>query len=376
MVDFNTNNTTSISAETTTMKYDDRRAELQAFDDTKTGVKGLIDAGITKVPQMFIRPLEQRIDNSDTNDDKRLDIPVIDLADVIDDVKRKVIIDRVRQASETIGFFQVVNHGIPSEVMDEIVEGVRKFHAQEGEERKKYYTREKTRRFVYYSNFDLFQAPFTNWRDTLICMMAPNPPNPQDFPEMLREIQIEYSKHVMKLGSLLFELLSEALGLKPSYLNEIGCCEGLTIIGNYYPPCPEPELTLGIARHCDNDFLTVLRQDDYISGLQVLHQNHWFDVPPVPGALLINIGDLLQASLYFHGLTEHRVLANKEGPRVTVAGFFSTHLQPSTRVFGPIKELVTDQNPPLYRATTVKDFVMAFHAKGATAVSSLAYLRL
>ncbi|EXB45459.1 1-aminocyclopropane-1-carboxylate oxidase-1-like protein [Morus notabilis] len=51
---------------------------------------------------------------------------------------------------------------------------------------------------------------------------------------------------------------------------------------------------MGISNHSDNDFLTVLLQD-HIGGLQVLHDNQWYDVPPVPGALVVNIGDLLQA---------------------------------------------------------------------------------
>lgn len=99
----------------------------------------------------------------------------------------------------------------------------------------------------------------------------------------------------MKLGTTLFELLSEALGLNPNHLKDMGCAEGLIALCHYYPACPEPELTIGTTKHSDNDFLTVLLQD-HIGGLQVLYQDKWIDITPVPGALVVNVGDLLQAS--------------------------------------------------------------------------------
>lgn len=108
---------------------------------------------------------------------------------------------------------------------------------------------------------------------------------------------MEYSKQVRRVGFLLFELLSEALGLNPNHLNGMDCAEGLAILGHYYPACPQPELTLGSTEHEDADFITVLLQD-HIGGLQVLHQNKWIDIAPEPGALVVNIGDLLQASIY------------------------------------------------------------------------------
>jgi len=106
---------------------------------------------------------------------------------------------------------------------------------------------------------------------------------------------LEYSKQAMSLGEFLFELLSEALGLNPNHLKEIDCSKGLRMLCHYYPPCPEPDLTLGASKHSDSSFLTVLLPDQ-IEGLQVLREGYWFDVPPVPGALIINVGDLLQAS--------------------------------------------------------------------------------
>lgn len=57
-----------------------------------------------------------------------------------------------------------------------------------------------------------------------------------------------YSQYAQKLGVILFELLSEALQLKPNHLIGLDCAKGHLIVGNYYPPCPEPELTMGHAK--------------------------------------------------------------------------------------------------------------------------------
>lgn len=74
---------------------------------------------------------------------------------------------------------------------------------------------------------------------------------------------------------------------------DMTCLEKRNMAGQYYPCCPQPDLTIGIASHTDLGAITVLLQDQ-IGGLQVKHGDEWVDVKPIPGALIVNIGDLLQ----------------------------------------------------------------------------------
>jgi len=69
---------------------------------------------------------------------------------------------------------------------------------------------------------------------------------------------------------------------------------------------------------------------------------------------------------------EHRVVSNHVGPRISVACFFCPSAEASSKPFGPIKELLSEQNPPKYRETTFADYEAYFVAKGLDGTSALA----
>ncbi|KAF5207434.1 1-aminocyclopropane-1-carboxylate oxidase-like protein [Thalictrum thalictroides] len=73
---------------------------------------------------------------------------------------------------------------------------------------------------------------------------------------------------------------------------------------------------------------------------------------------------------------EHRVIANKEGPRMSVACFFSTLLKESARKYGPIKEILSEENPPIYKEFTIRDYITNYNAKGFDGNASLTNFKL
>ncbi|TXG57522.1 hypothetical protein EZV62_015351 [Acer yangbiense] len=314
--------------------------DLKAFDDQETtvGVKGLVDSKLTKIPQKFIHDdhNQQLSSGDDDHDQSKFSIPIIDLDH--ENSSRTEIIKQLKDACEKWGFFQVVNHGIPISILDEMIDGIRRFHEQDTEAKKKFFTPDNKshQKVSYNTNFDVHKAKAANWRDSLSCVMAPIPPHLDELPEICRDTIIEYTKRTMELSMNLFGLLSDALGLDTNHLKNMGCAEGLYFLGHYYPPCPEPELTMGTSSHTDSSFLTVLLQD-HIGGLQVLHQNHWVHVTPIHG-----------------------------------------DFQPenSRKLFGPIEELLSEENQQIYKETTMKEFLYQKYSLGLGGISALEHFKM
>ncbi|XP_074281795.1 deacetoxyvindoline 4-hydroxylase-like [Silene latifolia] len=338
-----------------------REKELKAFDETKTGVKGVVDSGLKTVPRMFIRP-EDELSKEHEIPCVNLQVPVISLQGIESnkDVRDKIV-KQVLYASEKWGFFQVVDHGIPFEVLEKMLQGIRLFHEQDGDAKKMLYCRDIVKSVMFDSNYDLYKSRAANWRDTLAIMKPYNGfLDPYEIPEVCRDVITDYIDEVLKLSDILLELLSMALGLKPSYLKEeMGCNKGWVLSNHYYPPCPAPELTLGTSKHSDPSFLTILLQDR-VGGLQVLHDNQWVNVQPNPNAFVVNVGDILQIisndkfkSVY------HRVTTNLVGPRISSA-LFLKGVESTEKLYGPIKELVSEDNPPVYKEFNLLDFYTYF----------------
>ncbi|KAJ7979894.1 1-aminocyclopropane-1-carboxylate oxidase-like 1 [Quillaja saponaria] len=350
----------------------DRVKELKAFDDTKAGVKGLVDDGIVKIPKIFICPPDELADNQKVPCNRNLQVPVIDLGGIRGDQHKKIV-DEVRIASESWGFFQVLNHGIPVSVLEDMIKGVREFHEQDSEVKKDFYTRDKSRKFRFHSNRDLYQSKAAKWRDTLTINIPSVNIEPEDLPAVCRVAAIDYINHIGKLGETLSELLSEALDLNPDHLRAMGCTKEKTFVCNYYPACPEPELTLGISKHSDPAFLTILLQNQ-IGGLQVLHDNHWVDVHPISGALVVNTADILQilSNDKFRSV-QHRALANQVGPRISVACFFNGQ---ATGFYGPLKELISEENTPRYKDFLLSEFLGKFFSQGLDDKPVLEYFKV
>lgn len=110
----------------------------------------------------------------------------------------------------------------------------------------------------------------------------------------------EYSTEVVRLGGVLLKIMSLNLGLREDFFEDafggenIGACLRV----NFYPKCPQPDLTLGLSPHSDPGGMTLLLPDKDVPGLQVRRDDGWLTVKPAPYAFIVNIGDQIQVPNY------------------------------------------------------------------------------
>ena len=99
------------------------------------GVKGLVDSGISKVPERYIQPPCERISKPDGY--QVYEHLPIDLSKLDGPEHDKVVRD-IASAAETLGFFQVVNHGLPLDLLESLKEAAHKFFDQPAEKKAVY----------------------------------------------------------------------------------------------------------------------------------------------------------------------------------------------------------------------------------------------
>ncbi|XP_049405573.1 feruloyl CoA ortho-hydroxylase F6H1-3-like [Solanum stenotomum] len=323
------------------------------------GVKGLCDIGIQALPKQYIQPLEERITTSIviTNDS----IPIIDASNW-DDPK---VADQICEAAQNWGFFQVINHGVPIEVLDNIKETSHRFFNLSTKEKKKYTKENSVSSNVRYGTSFTPEAEKTlGWRDYLSLVHNSDDEATSFWPTSCREEALEYLKSCDTVIRKILKLLMGGLNVREIDEEKEELLMGLKRINfNYYPKCPNPELSVGVGRHSDISTITVLLQDD-IGGLYVKkHEtNVWIHIPPVNGALVINISDALQImSNDKYKSVEHCVIANGSNNRVSVPIFLHPK---ATSVIGPLKEVLQNGEKPIYKQILYADYTNIFFNKG------------
>lgn len=218
---------------------------------------------------------------------------------------------------------KLVNHGISIELMD-TVERLNKEHYKKCME-------QRFKEMVASKGLDAVQSEIDDldWESTFFVSHLPHS-NISEIPDLeddYRKAVKEFAAAIEKLAEDLLDLLCENLGLEKGYLKKAfygskGPTFG-TKVSNY-PPCPNPDLIKGLRAHTDAGGIILLFQDDQVSGLQLLKDGEWIDVPPMRHSIVINLGDQLEVITNGkYKSVMHRVIAQTDGNRMSLASFYN-----------------------------------------------------
>ncbi|KAL1830936.1 hypothetical protein DCAR_0100893 [Daucus carota subsp. sativus] len=311
---------------------------------------------VKSLPADYIMPPEKRT----TDFSVSKDIPVLDLGQEAGR-GRSALIQQIIKAGEEFGAFQVINHGVSDDLMHEAMRVYEEFFSLPVDDHESLLSDDfyKSVR-LYTSGYNYANEDHHLWKDTLKHPACAHPQDEvvqgwPDKPERYREIITKYSVEVRKMSVRILDLICEGLGLEEGFFRgELS--QGIGMVINNYPPCPEPSLAMGIHAHCDPYTLTVIQQQVY--GLQIKKSGKWIGVDPLPNAFVIMIPYQLQ--IISNGKLsscEHRGVTNTSEARISVVTFCGPSKE---SVIGPAKEHVSASNPPQFKTYKYLDFQMNY----------------
>jgi isopenicillin N synthase-like dioxygenase len=310
-------------------------------------------------------------------------IPVIDLGPHLAGVTGAV--DRAAEelhfALTRIGFYFIVNHGVPAEQIDAVFREAAYFHALP-------LARKLAVKLDKHNVGYLPMKGDTLRTSTVAAVTKPNMNEaffvardlPSDHADVradrrfrsanrwpaglpgFREAVVAYCERMEQLVRELVRLYARALRLPLEYFDEPFREPQYKFRMTHYPYQPDlAEDEFGIAPHTDTSFLTLLAPND-VPGLSIRTQTgKWIDAPAIPGAFVVNGGQLLQRWTYDYFLaTPHRAVNRSGGERYALAFFCDANID------WPIAALPTcvgPDRPPKYPTTYYTEYMIRYQQR-------------
>ncbi|XP_051150532.1 1-aminocyclopropane-1-carboxylate oxidase 1 [Andrographis paniculata] len=251
-----------------------------------------------------------------------MEVPVIDFSELKGE-KRSETMALLHMACEKWGFFMIENHGINKELMERVKMLINTHY--EDNMMDSFYNSDTAKNLndnVYIKEKD-WETTFFIWHRPNNCIN-----DLTSLSEDFRKTMDEYINEVIKLAEMLSELMCENLGIEKKHMMDTFSGSSGPSVGTkvaMYPQCPNPELIRGLREHTDAGGIILLLQDDQIPGLEFFKDGKWVKIPPsINNRIFINTGDqveILSNGMYKSAL--HRVMAMKDGKRLSVATFYN-----------------------------------------------------
>lgn len=275
-------------------------------------------------------------------------IPVIDFGPCFAGAPgaREAAATELRRALEEVGFFVMVNHGVPQALIDRTFAEARRFHDQPMEAKLALRMNEHNNGYMMMGRYAVWTSDVNandkpDLNEAFFCKRERPPddplarsgrrfvgPNlwPPDLPGF-RESVLAYTGAMDDLSRRVLPVCAVALGLAPTAFDAAFAESQFSFRLSHYPPVAAAPNQFGIAPHTDANFMTFLAQSD-VPGLQVrMPSGEWVDVPYIPGSYAVNSGDMMHRWSNGHvKSTPHRAVPPVGRHRYAIPFFLGPHI--------------------------------------------------
>ena len=285
------------------------------------------------------------------------ELPIVDISALVTGQTDGVgaVAEQLGQAAREVGFCYVTGHGISEATFDGLLEATQRFFALPMAEKMKVYIgHSRNHRGYVPEGEEVFSVGSKDRKEAydLSRDLATDDPDylggnpllgPNQWPALdgFSTSVMAYYHAAFAAGRALMRGFAIALDEAPDFFEPYLRKPPSQLRLIHYPFNPRAEGAMGIGSHTDYECVTLLRST--APGLEVLNSaGQWIDAPPVPGALIINIGDMME--IWTNGefiATSHRVRPVKE-ERYSFPLFFAVDY--NTKV-APLSRFVTPARP-------------------------------